>query len=99
MSQGSSITPQSALLRVLINGESDGPEIMRKVRDWTDGKIELDEQTFEASIRELERTGLVESHSGAADKRTGQPRLTYTLTPAGHSSAMEILATSLTRKG
>lgn len=39
MSQGSSITPQAALLRVLINGESDGTEIVRKVRDWTDGKI------------------------------------------------------------
>jgi DNA-binding PadR family transcriptional regulator len=98
MSQGSSITSQAALLRVLINGESDGPEIVRKVRDWTDGKIELDEQSFLASIHELEGTGLVESHAGAIDKRTGLPRQTYTLTPAGHASAMEILATSLTRK-
>ncbi|HEX7499748.1 MAG TPA: helix-turn-helix transcriptional regulator [Polyangia bacterium] len=99
MSQGSSITPQGALLRVLINSESDGPEIMRKVRDWTDGKIELDEQTFLASMHELVSKGMVESHAGPADKRTGQARQTYKLTTAGHSSAMEILAASLTRKG
>jgi DNA-binding PadR family transcriptional regulator len=99
MSQGSSITPQAALLRVLIAGESDEPEIMRKVRDWTGGTVELDEQSFLAAIHELETTGLVECHTGAADKRTGQPRQTYTLTSAGHTSAMEILAASLTRKG
>jgi DNA-binding PadR family transcriptional regulator len=99
MSQGSSITAQAALLRVLITGESDGPEIMRKVRDWTGGTIELDEQGFLASIRELESASLVECHAGAADKRTGLPRQTFALTPAGHASAMEILAASLTRKG
>ena len=99
MSQGPSITPLAALLRVLITGESDGPEIMRKVRDWTDGKIDLDEQGFSAAIHDLETTGLVERHAGATDKRTGQPRQTYALTAAGHSSAMEILAASLTRKG
>jgi DNA-binding PadR family transcriptional regulator len=99
MSQESSITPQAALLRVLITGESDGPEIMHKVRDWTNGKIELDEEGFLAAIHELENTGLVKCHAGAADKRTGQPRQTYALTSAGHASAMEILAASLTRKG
>ena len=99
MSQGSSITPQAALLRVLISGESDGPELMRKVRDWTGGKIELDEQAFLAAIHDLEIAGLVECHAGAADKRTGLPRQTHALTPTGHASAMEILAASLTRKG
>jgi DNA-binding PadR family transcriptional regulator len=98
MSQVSSITPQAALLRVLITGESDGPEIMRKVHDWTDGKIDFDEQRFLAVIHELESTGLVDGHVGAADKRTGLPRKTYALTSAGHASAMEILAASLTRK-
>jgi DNA-binding PadR family transcriptional regulator len=99
MSQGSSITPQAALLRVLIPGESDGPEIMRKVRDWTNGKILLDEEGFLAAIHELESTGLVERRAGATDKRTGLPRQAYALTSAGHASAMEILAASLTRKG
>jgi DNA-binding PadR family transcriptional regulator len=98
MSQGSSITPRAALLRVLITSESDGPEIMRKVREWTSGTIELDEPSFLAAILELEATGLVERRAGTADKRTGQARNTYALTPAGHASAMAILAASLTRK-
>ncbi len=99
MSQGPSITPQAALLRVLITGETEGPEIIRKVRDWTDGKIEFDDQGLMAAIRSLEDSGLVECHTGDADKRTGQPRQSYALTSAGHASAMEILAASLTRKG
>jgi DNA-binding PadR family transcriptional regulator len=99
MSQVSSITPQAALLRVLITGESDGAELMRKVRDWTGGKIELDEQGFLSTIRELESAGLVECHSGAPDRRTGLSRQTYALTSAGHTSAMDVLAASLTRKG
>jgi DNA-binding PadR family transcriptional regulator len=99
MSQGPSITPPAALLRVLITGESDGPEIIRRVRDWTKGTIDLDEQAFSAAVRDLEGTGLVERRVGAIDKRTGQPRTTYVLTAAGHTSAMEILAASLTRKG
>jgi DNA-binding PadR family transcriptional regulator len=99
MRQVLSITPRAALLRVLITSESDGPEIMRKVRDWTGGTIELDEQGFLAAILELEGAGLVERHAGAIDKRTGEPKNTYSLTPAGHTSAMEILAASLTRKG
>ena len=99
MSQEPSITPLAALLRVLITGESDGPEIMRKVRDWTDGRIDLGEQEFSTAIHDLESKELVERHTGAIDKRTGQPRQTFALTAAGHSSAMEILAASLTRKG
>ncbi len=98
MSQGPSITAQAALLRVLITGESDGPEIVRKVRDWTEGQIELDEEALQATMRELENTGLIERHTGATEKRTGQPRQTFALTPAGHASAMEILAASLTRR-
>jgi len=97
MRQGSSITPQAALLRVLISGESDGPELMRKVRDWTAGEIDLDEVGFAAAIQELEMSGLVEHHAGAADKRSGEARMNYVLTPAGKTSAMAILAASLTR--
>jgi DNA-binding PadR family transcriptional regulator len=92
------VTPEAALLRVLIAGESEAPEIIRKIRDWTDGQIDLDERQLIAAIRDLETTGLVERHAGATDKRTGQPRLMYALTPSGHSSAVQILAASLTRK-
>ena len=98
MSQGPSTTPQAALLRVLIAGESDGPEIMRKIRDWTDGQIAMTEGELAAAISDLEETGMLERHTGTLDKRTGQPRQTFALTARGHASAVDILAESLTRK-
>lgn len=98
MSQAPMITPKAALLRVLITGESDGPDIVRKMRDWTDGQIQLDDLGFVATIAELEQAGLVERRSGSPDKRSGQPRATFVLTATGRSQAMEILAASLTRK-
>jgi DNA-binding MarR family transcriptional regulator len=57
----------------------------------------LDDNTFATMVQELEAQGLVERHLGLADKRTGQPRQTFTLTTKGQQSAMEILAASLTR--
>lgn len=98
MSHEPLVTPQAALLRVLITGESDGPEIVRKVRDWTDGQIELDDLSFAAAMNELEKNHLVERRAGSPDKRSGQPRVTFALTAAGKTSALEILAASLTRK-
>jgi DNA-binding PadR family transcriptional regulator len=99
MTQEPPITPQAALLRVLINGESEGPEIIRKVRDWTNGQIQLDEQSFASAMADLESTGLVEKRAAPNDKRVGQARTTFALTAAGKNSALEILAASLTRKG
>jgi DNA-binding PadR family transcriptional regulator len=98
MSHGPPVSAQSALLRVLITGESEGPEIVRKVRDWTNGQIQLDEHAFTTAMDSLEKGGLIEHRSGAVDKRTGQPRLTFTLTAEGKAAALEVLAASLTRK-
>jgi len=98
MSHVASVTPQAALLRVLINGESEGADLVRKIRDWTQGQVDLDEPGFEAATRELEASGLIERRQGAPDKRTGQAHVTFALTPAGQASAREILAESLTRK-
>jgi DNA-binding PadR family transcriptional regulator len=97
MGQHPSITAETALLRVLINGECDGAELIRKVHDWTDGAIQLDEAAFQAAIDDLQNKALVEPRTGAPDKRSGQPRRTYVLTPDGQAAAMEILAASLTR--
>jgi DNA-binding PadR family transcriptional regulator len=97
MSQGASVTPQAALLRVLISGAAQGPELIRKAGDWTGGQIALDELTFAAAIRDLESQNLVEIHAGATDKRSGLPLQTFALTATGHKAAMEILAASLTR--
>ncbi len=98
MSQAQTVTPQAALLRVLIAGESDGPELMRKIKDWTEGHIDLDEPAFTQTVCELEGSGLIERRRRAPDKRTGEAHETFALTTAGHASAVEILAASLTRK-
>jgi DNA-binding PadR family transcriptional regulator len=98
MTLGPVVTPEAALLRVLVSGESDGPDLIRKVRDWTDGKIQLDEAALASTMITLESGGLVERHGGAVDKRTAQPRTLFALTAAGRKSALEILAASLTRK-
>jgi DNA-binding PadR family transcriptional regulator len=98
MTPGPIVTPEAALLRVLVSGESDGPELIRKVRDWTDGKIRLDEAAFTSTIAGLESGGLVERRTGCVDKRTTQPRTLFALTTAGRKSALEVLAASLTRK-
>jgi DNA-binding PadR family transcriptional regulator len=98
MSHAESVTPQAAFLRVLISGESDAAEIMRRIKDWTDGRIDLDETAFTSTVRELEDSGLVLRRQGAIDKRSGQARVTFALTTAGHASAVEILAASLTRR-
>lgn len=99
MSQGPFVTPQAAILRVLFAGESDGPEIARKIRDWTDGRIDMNDVELAAALNALEASGMVERRSGAGDKRSPQARQTFALTAQGHSSAVEILAESLTRKG
>lgn len=98
MRQPEPVTPRSALLRVLISGESDPPEIVRRIRDWTEGRIALDASALSDMLSALESSGLVERHQGTPDRRTGEPQVTYALTPAGRSSAMEVLADSLTRK-
>jgi len=98
MSHDETVTAQAALLRVLYGGSSEGPELVRKVKDWTEGRIELDEAAFAATVQALADAGLVERHAGAPDKRTGEARVTYALTPAGQAAAADILAASLTRK-
>ena len=98
MSHDETVTPKAALLRVLFGGETDGPELMRKIKDWTEGRIDLDEPAFTATVLALQDAGLVERHQGAPDKRTGEAQVTYALPQAGHASAVEILADSLTRK-
>jgi DNA-binding PadR family transcriptional regulator len=98
MTSGPIVTPEAALLRVLVSGESDGPDLIRRVREWTDGTIRLDDAAFAAAITGLENGGLVERRTGSVDKRTAQPRTLFTLTTAGRKSALEVLAASLTRK-
>lgn len=99
MGREPSITAETALLRVLINGQCESSEIIRKVRDWTEGAVDLDQAAFETAIADLQNKALVEEKTDVStDKRGGQSRHTYVLTPDGQAAAMEILAASLTRK-
>jgi DNA-binding PadR family transcriptional regulator len=98
MSHSESGSAQAALLRVLIGGDAEGPELIRKIRDWTEGRIALDELSFASTVTAAESAGLVERHQGAPDRRGGTAHVTWSLTPAGRASAVEILADSLTRK-
>jgi DNA-binding PadR family transcriptional regulator len=91
------ITPEAALLRVLITGEGYGLELTRRVREWTNGKIMLDDDSFYQAVRTLEGQGLVDSYmSEPTGQRGGQPRRYYKLTAAGQRAALEILTASLT---
>jgi PadR family transcriptional regulator, regulatory protein PadR len=91
------ITPEAALLRVLITGEAYGLDLTRRVREWTNGKIMLNDDSFYQAIRKLEAQGLVDSYmSEPTGQRGGQPRRYYKLTAAGQRAALEILTASLT---
>lgn len=91
------ITPEAALLRVLITGEGYGLELTRRVREWTNGKLMLDDQVFYQAMKVLEEQSLVESTmSEPAGQRGGQPRRYYKLTAAGQRAALEVLTASLT---
>lgn len=85
------------MLRVLITGEGFGLELARRVREWTNGKLMLDDDSFYQAIRALEERALVESYmSEPTGQRGGQPRRYYKLTAAGQRAALEVLTASLT---
>ncbi len=91
------ITPEAALLRVLITGEGYGLELTRRVKEWTNGKLMLEDEGFYQAIHALEEQGLVESYmSEPVGQRGGQPRRYYKLTADGQRAALEILTASLT---
>ena len=91
------ITPEAALLRVLITGEGYGLELARRVKEWTNGKVMLDDDSFYSAMHVLEEQALVESTmSEPAGQRGGQPRRYYKLTAAGQRAALEVLTASLT---
>lgn len=91
------ITPEAALLRVLITGEGYGLELIQRVKEWTNGKLMLAEEGFYQAVHALEGQGLVESYmSEPTSQRGGQPRRYYKLTAAGQRAALEVLTASLT---
>ena len=74
-----------------------GAENTRRVQEWTNGAVMLDDESFYKTIRGLEEQGLVDSHmSEPMGQRGGQPRRYYKLTADGQRAALEILTASLT---
>jgi DNA-binding PadR family transcriptional regulator len=56
------VSPEAAILRVLIQGEGYGLELTRRVREWTNGKLMLGDESFYQAVQVLEEQGLVESY-------------------------------------
>lgn len=78
-------------------GEGYGLELARRVREWTNGRIMLDDQVFYQAMQVLEEQALVESYmSEPTGQRGGQPRRYYKLTAAGQRAALEVLTATLT---
>jgi PadR family transcriptional regulator PadR len=79
---------RTAILQVLMKGESYGLEIIDRVRDSSCGKIRLLQGRVYPVLRELEADGLLRSFDGEprAD-RNGRPRRYYELTAEGRRVA------------
>ncbi len=66
-----------------------GYEITRKVKEITDGKIELTFGAIYPVLHKLEKDGLVKTESAVANNRN---RIYYSLTEKGKSTASERIA-------
>jgi PadR family transcriptional regulator PadR len=86
----SPITARTAILTVLISGESYGLEIIGRVRDRTNGAIVLNEGSVYPALKAMEREGLLRSFEGEPlAERGGRPRRYYALTAEGLRVAKE----------
>jgi len=70
------------ILRVLIDGDSYGYEISKKITEISQGAYNMKETTLYSAFSRLEKSGTTYSYPGTV---TGGSRRTYyALTPAGH---------------
>lgn len=69
------------MLSVLARGESYGYEIMQRIHDLSDGRIQWSDGTLYPVLHRLETDGLVASTWRESD--VGRPRKYYHITPAG----------------
>ena len=84
----SPLTAKAAILQVLMDGEAFGLEIAERVRERTEGKIELGPGSLYPALKGLERSGLLESWNGPPlEQRGGRPRRYYKLTADGVRAA------------
>ncbi|MFP2905951.1 PadR family transcriptional regulator [Pyxidicoccus sp. 3LFB2] len=84
------MTAKAAILSVLISGKSFGLEIITRVKERTDGRIELNEGSVYPALKAMEREGLLRSFDGEPmPERGGRPRRYYELTGEGRRAAIE----------
>ncbi|HEY2030783.1 MAG TPA: PadR family transcriptional regulator [Myxococcales bacterium] len=88
------ITAQAALLQALIRGPGYGLDLIDRVREQTDGRVDLKNGSVYPALRTLEREGFVTSYEADASReRGGRPRRYYKLTAEGRRAAAETRAT------
>ncbi|TDT50263.1 PadR family transcriptional regulator [Fonticella tunisiensis] len=69
------------VLRILMDGDSYGYEIYKKIIEKSEGLYELKEATLYSSFRRLEQEGSITSYWG--DETQGGRRKYYKITPLG----------------
>ena len=69
------------VLGILLEGDSYGYEIYKKIMEKSEGEFELKEATLYSSYRRLEQDGSIVSYWG--DETLGGRRKYYKITPAG----------------
>lgn len=71
------------VLGILMEGDSYGYEIYKKIIEKSEGEYELKEATLYSSFRRMEQDGNIESYWG--DETQGGRRKYYKITPLGES--------------
>lgn len=75
------------MLSILSHGESYGYEIVQRIQDLSNGKIEWSDGTLYPVLHRLEADRLVASHWGTSD--SGRKRKYYRLTSRGEAALDE----------
>ncbi|MCW3491522.1 PadR family transcriptional regulator [Dethiobacter alkaliphilus] len=69
------------ILSILIEGDSYGYEISKRIRDITNNKYLIKETTLYSAFNRLEKNGHIEKYSGT--QTFGKQRNYYKITPSG----------------
>ena len=81
---------QLCLLALLARDQKYGFQIVRELRELSEGFFDLKEGTLYPALRRLEERGFVESHW--VEPETGVPRKYYRITDRGRRALAEAMA-------
>ena len=77
----SAATARPLVLSILADGESYGYEIIQRVKEISDGKVDWAEGALYPVLHRMEKAGLIESYWETAD--SGRKRKYYRIRPVG----------------